>query len=258
MACAIAITGERGFEAAAERLARDYGIAYAAGDLSTYDAVLAVCKGRTELRWLDDSTGFTPIAIDLTAIDASSPQGRSLRQPIARAVGLRKGDPTRPHVLDATAGFGQDAWLLASLGCRVTAVERAPAMAILLADALRRAASAQPKITARIKLVRADAGRHLEVHRQKTQQDRIDVVYLDPMFPPKRKAAKPRKQMVLLSQIVGPDRDSDTLFATAMAYPVKRVVVKRPLHAPPITPTPDPVAVHAGKSHRFDVYRPSE
>ena len=41
---------------------------------------------------------------------------------IARAIGLNS--PTAPHVLDATAGLGGDAFVLASLGCPVTMVER--------------------------------------------------------------------------------------------------------------------------------------
>ena len=43
-------------------------------------------------------------------------------QAIAKAAGLNKG--ATPSVLDATAGMGKDAFVLASLGCNVTLVER--------------------------------------------------------------------------------------------------------------------------------------
>ena len=57
---------------------------------------------------------------------------------LARAVGLKGG--ATPSVLDATAGLGRDGFLLADLGCRVTLVERAPAIFAILRDGLSRAA----------------------------------------------------------------------------------------------------------------------
>lgn len=254
MPSAIAITGEPGHEAEAETLGAEHDIPYLEGDTTGYDALLVACGDRLELRWLDESAGFKPLAIDLAAIDATSPQGRSLKQPIARAMGLRKGEPYRPVVFDATAGYGQDTWLLASLGCRVTAVERSPVLALLLQDALRRAAATEPEIASRITLRIGDSTRLLEAPEIHPEIRGIDVVYLDPMFPPKRKATKPSKQMWLLSQLIGPDTDSAILFAAAMKAANRRVVAKRPLHAEPLAP--DPVAVHRGKSHRFDVYVP--
>ena len=58
-------------------------------------------------------------------------------QAIAKAVGLNKG--ATPHVLDATAGLGRDAFVLAALGCKVTMHERHPVVAALLYDGLQRA-----------------------------------------------------------------------------------------------------------------------
>jgi 16S rRNA (guanine1516-N2)-methyltransferase len=44
-------------------------------------------------------------------------------QPLARAIGLKTyGLPL--VVIDATAGLGQDSFVLASLGCHVTMIER--------------------------------------------------------------------------------------------------------------------------------------
>src|SRR5690606_2213602 len=58
-------------------------------------------------------------------------------QMIAKAVGVQPG--VRPHVLDATAGLGRDAFVLASLGCEMDLIERQPIIAALLEDGLRRA-----------------------------------------------------------------------------------------------------------------------
>lgn len=51
---------------------------------------------------------------------------------VAKAVGI-KGDYL-PDVVDATAGLGRDAFVLASVGCRVRMLERNPVVAALLDD----------------------------------------------------------------------------------------------------------------------------
>src|SRR5690606_23122611 len=78
-------------------------------------------------------------------------------QPVARAVGLKPG--IYPKVLDATAGLGRDAFVLAALGCEVVMLERSPIIAALLDDALARAAleSEVAPIVARMTLIQADA-----------------------------------------------------------------------------------------------------
>src|SRR5690554_1818824 len=65
--------------------------------------------------------------------------GGGTGQLVARAVGLHK-TRARLHVLDATAGLGQDAFVLAGLGCQVTMLERNSVIHALLADGLSRAA----------------------------------------------------------------------------------------------------------------------
>src|SRR5690554_940646 len=58
---------------------------------------------------------------------------------LAKAVGL-KGSVTL-EIVDATAGLGRDAFLLASLGAKVILIERSKKMHDLLADGLARAAA---------------------------------------------------------------------------------------------------------------------
>lgn len=55
---------------------------------------------------------------------------------IAKAVGIQQG--VRPRVLDATAGLGKDAFVLASLGCEMSLIERQPLIGALLEDGLAR------------------------------------------------------------------------------------------------------------------------
>ena len=62
-------------------------------------------------------------------------QGGGKSQMIARAVGIKNG--VSLNVLDATAGLGKDAFVLASLGCHVTLLEREPIIHVLLEDAIK-------------------------------------------------------------------------------------------------------------------------
>jgi 16S rRNA (guanine1516-N2)-methyltransferase len=124
--------------------------------------LLTVTARRLELRVAGGEPalrGGRPVAPDLTRIDATSAPGGRLNQPLLKAIGLKKGQP-RPNVLDVTAGFGEDAWLLAAVGCRVLAVERHPVVATLLRDALRRAAEQKPEPAERLLVLQED-GREL-------------------------------------------------------------------------------------------------
>ena len=56
---------------------------------------------------------------------------------IAKACGIKKD--FLPTIVDATAGFGKDSLLLASLGCSVALLERSPLVAAMLADGWQRA-----------------------------------------------------------------------------------------------------------------------
>jgi 16S rRNA (guanine1516-N2)-methyltransferase len=172
-------------------------------------------------------------------------------QTIARAVGLKSG--ACPSVLDATGGLGRDAFVLASLGCTVTLLERSAVVAALLEDGLARAmhdAEIGPWIAQRMRLIHADA---LIWMAELVEQDFPDVVYLDPMFPHRSKSALVKKEMRLFQQLVGADTDADALLAAARRIARKRVVVKRPDYAPPLANCPPSMAIE-GKKHRYDVY----
>jgi len=75
-----------------------------------------------------------------------------------------------------------------------------------------------------------------------------EVVYLDPMFPPRGKAAKVKGEMQLLHRLLGSNRhplegdaevwagesEGERLLALALRLATKRVVVKRPVAARPL------------------------
>ncbi|WP_432721799.1 class I SAM-dependent methyltransferase [Jeongeupia wiesaeckerbachi] len=172
-------------------------------------------------------------------------------QPVAKAVGLKGG--ATPAVLDATAGQGRDAFVLASLGCSVTLIERSPVAAALLDDGLRRAAldADTAEIAARMTLIHADSLQWLLAAAAKS----FDVVFLDPMFPEPDKRAKSKKEMAMFQALIGGDTDADALLSPARHIARQRVVVKRPRHAPWLAEV-KPNFDYPGESTRFDAYLP--
>ena len=164
-------------------------------------------------------------------------------QHLLRAVG------TGLEVLDATAGLGRDAFLLASAGNRLRLLEREPAIYVLLADGLRRAA-ADPDLAPVIERMRP----HCADFRDWDETRRYDVVYLDPMFPQPEKRARGKKEMVFLQRLAGAT-DESGLLARALSRARNRVVVKRP----PREPWMDgekPSFSYRGRVSRYDVYLP--
>jgi 16S rRNA (guanine1516-N2)-methyltransferase len=168
-------------------------------------------------------------------------------QDIAKAIGLKHG--FTPHVLDATAGLGRDSFVLASLGCQVTLMERMPIVAALLANGLERAelSNDTKDIASRMQLIHASAIEDM------TLAQAPDVIYLDPMYPHREKSAAVKKEMRIFQQLVGADNDANALLAPALALATYRVVVKRPSYAPPLADCKPATSIKM-KKNRFDVY----
>lgn len=180
------------------------------------------------------------------AVDHRRKYGGGKNQLIAKAVGLRAS--FKPVVLDVTAGLGRDGFVLATLGCDVTLCERSFEVYALLQEAMTRAAKEAWFSALKFKLIHADAIDYL-----KKIDGQPDVIYIDPMYPPKEKSALPKKEMILLREMVGDDLDAERLFQVARSVAKKRIVVKRARHAPNISQD-EPDLVFEGKSSRFDVY----
>jgi len=174
--------------------------------------------------------------------------GGGRRQLIGRAVGIKPKQTLT--VLDVTAGLGRDAYVLASLGCDVTMIERSPEVVALLRDGLTRAQTDPEFAALSLRLIEADA---LDYMQSLHEDDRPDIVYLDPMFPASKKTALVKKEMRILKYVVGEEDVSAELLQLALKAALKRVVVKRPRHAESIE-GPEPEVVFSGKSSRFDVY----
>jgi 16S rRNA (guanine1516-N2)-methyltransferase len=174
--------------------------------------------------------------------------GASRKDALARAAGFGKG--TIPTIIDATAGLGRDAFMLATLGARVTLLERSPQVHDHLRDAMARAAAENPDlaaVVARMTLMQGDA-------RDLLPGLRADAVIVDPMHPPRTNSAEVKQEMRLLRELVGTDPDALELMQAALAADCKRVVLKWPRRAAPLEGLRKPSHSIGGKTVRYDVF----
>lgn len=216
------------------------------------DAEFAVQLGSDGLQFVElGEQAAGPIRVDFLAgpVAHRAQFGGGAGQMIAKAVGLQPG--VRPTVLDATAGLGRDAFVLASLGCAMMLIERQPIIAALLEDGLQRAL-ADPEVAPIVARMPLGIGNAIELMSAWTDEA-PQVIYLDPMFPHRDKAALVKKEMRLFRPLAGDDDDAPALLEAALALATHRVVVKRPRKAPTIAGVQPGYALE-GKSSRFDVY----
>lgn len=155
-----------------------------------------------------------------------------------------------PFAVDATAGLGEDAFLLAAAGFEVQLFERDPVIAALLLDALRRAAddAELAPVAARMQLAEADSIASLP-HLARTP----DVVLLDPMFPAKHKDAAAKKKLQMLQRLERPCEDEGALMHAARSARPRKIIVKRPVKGPYLADEKPGYSLR-GKTIRYDCY----
>lgn len=201
------------------------------------------------------------VEVDFGAASMRHRRRSGANELLGRAVGVGKIPDLR--VLDATAGLGRDAFVLADHGCQVTLCERHPVIAQLLVAghgaALREDDEWLQGVAQRMCICAGDARDCL------TSGLAPDVIYLDPMFPPRGKTAAVGKEMALLQLLLQDDpsfadepagnvaRDNGLLLEWALSRGAARVVVKRPLKAVHLGGS-TPSHCIRGKAVRYDVY----
>ena len=149
--------------------------------------------------------------------------GRLQHEMLVRAA---KSDKPGRKAIDATAGMGEDAFLLAALGYEVTLFEQNPVIAVLLKDALRRAKKhpVLKDIASRMNLVQDNS-----VEGMSKLLDPVDVIYLDPMFPARQKSSLINKKLQLIQKLEPPCSEETDLFDAAISASPSKIIVKRPL-----------------------------
>jgi 16S rRNA (guanine1516-N2)-methyltransferase len=221
--------------------------------IGSFIYLLIVTHNSLELR--ENVTRETkPIFIDFLApqISYRTKYGGGKNQLIAKAVGIK--NRKNLTLIDATAGFGIDAFILASLGCEVTMLERSPIIHALLADGLERLHK-KPDLKISLKLTQSFdyINKILQENLEKP-----DVIYLDPMYPKRSKSALNKRTMRVLHEIVGDDNDASKLLDVALKCVNNRVVVKRPKQANYLGGIKPNLQFFSQGSSRYDIYFPDK
>ena len=205
----------------------------------------------TDRSWLQrlQRPRLGPVYIDFSSADMLYRRKSGHNEPLGRAIGVKRDK--RPRVFDATAGLGRDAFVLADLGCSVALSEQSVPLCYLLEQArelaLMNASDKVVEAASRMRVLRGDS-------RQQAV-DGFDVIYVDPMFPERGKAAAVKKDLATVQALHSDSasvNDPEGLLLWAMAQPVERVVIKRPAKAP-VLGTVKPSHSITGKTVRFDV-----
>ncbi|OAI47040.1 hypothetical protein AYO45_06015 [Gammaproteobacteria bacterium SCGC AG-212-F23] len=215
--------------------------------LAAYDFLLTLTPDGLSLQKNNEKT--KPLYIDFLSgkLTYRTQHATTRNEILIRALGLKKQQ--HATIIDATAGLGRDSFLLASLGFSVIALERSPIVFSLLNDGIKRGQTDidTAMILARITWLQTNAIDWLK------KSAPVDYIYLDPMFPERKKSALVKKEMRFFHDIIGNDDDAELLLQTAFACATKRVVVKRPTLAGTLGNKQADFSLQ-GSSSRFDVY----
>ena len=154
-------------------------------------------------------------------------------------------------VLDLTAGWGVDAFVLARHGQRVTLLEQDRRIHDVVAHSLQ-CLRLDPRLSATAAAMTLHHAEALAYLRDLPGDHEFDCIYLDPMFPAHKSGAKPAKEMQVL-QALADNCHIEACLELACRLARKRVVVKRAARAAPIGETP-PDLVQRARTIRFDIY----
>lgn len=160
----------------------------------------------------------------------------------------RKNFGLFPRAVDATAGLGEDSFLLAAAGFYVTLCEYNPVTAALLKDAHQRALRDPDlsEIAGRMKVAETDSVSYLA-----SLEEAPDLILLDPMFPAKQKNALTVKKLQLLQKLERPCAGEEDLLNAAIQAGPEKIIIKRPLKGPFLAGRKPGYSIE-GKTIRYD------
>jgi 16S rRNA (guanine1516-N2)-methyltransferase len=174
--------------------------------------------------------------------------GKGRGQNLAKAVGM-KFNKNRT-VVDATAGLGYDAFILASLGANVTLIERSEIIYDLLGKALIEALNFGGEVSNIVKRMDLIFGDSKDI----LPKLEPEVVLIDTMYKERKKSALVKNNMRLVREIVGPDSDYLELVHVALNQARNRVVIKLPRYSDENKNYKPYSHQILGKSIRYDVH----
>ena len=174
--------------------------------------------------------------------------GKGRGQNLAKAVGM-KFNKNR-NIIDATAGLGYDSFILASIGAKVTLIERSQKMHELLQNGIDEGKSFGGEIEKIINRMELLFGDSKDILPKLTPE----VIMIDTMYKDRKKTALVKNNMRLVRDIVGPDSDYIDLLKIALNCATNRVVLKQPRYAEPIKEIRKCSHQILGKTIRYDIF----
>jgi len=169
-------------------------------------------------------------------------------QPLKKAALLR-GKPCR--LIDGTAGFAEDSFLLAEWGFEVMSFERNHEVGLQIKNAIAKLGNEDRAFelleSGKIKFYFEDFYTFC-----KREHLHCEVLYLDPMFPVSNKSALSEKKVVELRKLVGEELEPlEKILKKGLEIATSKVLLKRPLSAPVEFQAQH---VFKGSSVRYEVY----
>ncbi len=213
------------------------------------------------LKWVDLEAGNLEIDFLSAKLKWRYERINRAQEPLLRALDWHSETPQT--LFDLTAGLGRDSLMLLHAGFTVTMFERDPVLQVLLGEAVKRFQAEKPIEANRLTFIAEDAGAYLTRLIEESLSEGSgdlngnasvpDLIYMDPMYPEREKSALVKKELRIIRNRVGADHDSEILLEKALQTGAKRVVVKRPSHAPFVSDKPPHHSVESPNT-RFDVY----
>lgn len=199
---------------------------------------------------LGSLANFKPLVIDFEQVAVRQRLLRGGRQKEAVARAVMAGLPDGALVFDATAGLGRESMILAHAGANVLSFERQLPIWCILHDGLLRAGRS------RFYPFPVPTLHPLGTIKDYRGTERPEVIYYDPMFPERAGSAQVKKDMHIFQEVIGADTDNEDFLRAALSLATRRVVVKRPDYAPPLSYPGIELSYSVdGGQCRFDCYQ---
>lgn len=231
--------GKDGNREAAEQLSRQLGVP------------IADSMGE-ELTLVFDGTGLSLVGYgmryqgDFSRMLNRVTKGRLRHEMLVK---IAKTKTEHPTAVDAAAGMGEDSFLLAAAGYEVILFEQDAVIAALLRDALRRARE-EDRLREIVDRMRLTEGNSIAMMPRLGITP--EIVYLDPMFPPRKKSGLIQKKLQLIQKLEQPCANERELYDAAAALRPKKIIIKRPLNGA-LLADKKPSYTVKGKAIRYDV-----
>ena len=185
-------------------------------------------------------------------LDFSAKKDLDRRQPLVKAIGF-KGQSL--SVLDITAGWAQEAFLISRLGCFVTAVESSPFVFYFVRESFNQEKSEFFERKLKKGAIKFILDNSLDYLSHLKEKECPDVIYMDPLFGESKKSLS-KKSLRILRELVGETKGQKELFELALRTARKRLVVKRHRLEPPLQR--EKLCSFKGRSVCYDVFIPKK